>query len=666
MGKIEPKPLFLKGHGACAGCGSAIAMHMILRGLGDDAIVSLATGCMEVVSTGYPDDAWNVPVIHSLFENAPAVASGVSRALKKLGKKGVSVAIGGDGASYDISFGALSGAMERNEDMIYVVYDNEAYENCLSTSSLIMTAEGLKPITEVKVGDSVYAFNQKTYGLVLKKCTGVFNNGVKPVYELGTLHHSIKATSNHPFLVLKRNGRGRANDFVWKTLEQVDVGDYVVTLKNSIGLKSYVFNPIKASKLGDYKVNKIKSVSLPLKSSPDLMEYLGMYVGDGWTRLDHAETGFALPAGTRERERLIELQYKLFGIQPTSTDKYYVITESVNLARFIDSLGFGHGAKNKTIPSWVFTLPHDEKEAFLSGLMQSDGYAFGKSLRYASASLDLVKRLRLFLQTMGYRVGKIHSLITPAGTECAGRQPLKESVCAYVCFSKRRPWNTAKYVNQYRYQNFLVENKYFDTEQVTYKKFVGSEPTLDLRVADEHNFVADGIVVHNTGIQRSGATPKYAATTTSPQEVGGKGEWKKNLSFIGAAHGIPYAATASIAYPGDLQKKLQKAKALKGFRLITVFAGCQLGWRHEPSLTIEVARKAVATGMWNLYEIEGGVFKRTFKPKELEPVENYLKLQGRFKHLKPQQIAEIQERIKKTQAELDKLEASGVNLSQLL
>ena len=290
--------LFSKGHGACAGCGSAVAIRSILFNLGPNIVVSLATGCMEVVSTGYPDNCWGVPVVHSLFENAPAVASGVTRALKKRGSNAIPVVIGGDGSTYDIGFGALSGAMERNEDMIYFCYDNEAYEN--------------------------------------------------------------------------------------------------------------------------------------------------------------------------------------------------------------------------------------------------------------------------------------------------------------------------------------------------------------------------------TGIQRSGATPKYAATTTSPKEVGGKSEWKKNVSFIAASHGVPYAATASIAFLPDLKKKIEKAKAIKGFRIITLFAGCQLGWKHEPSLSIEVARKAVNTGMWNLYEIENGVFHRTVKPKQIEPVENYLKMQGRFKHLKPEQVADIQQRINANQTELDKLETSAVNLSKIL
>ncbi|MEM2974624.1 MAG: thiamine pyrophosphate-dependent enzyme [Candidatus Micrarchaeia archaeon] len=122
--------LFEKGHSACAGCGAAILMRHIVNTLGPDVIVVNSTGCMEIVSSKYPESAWNVPYIHSLFENGPAVASGIARCLRAQGNDHTRVVyIGGDGASYDIGFGALSGALERNEDVIFVIYDTECYSN---------------------------------------------------------------------------------------------------------------------------------------------------------------------------------------------------------------------------------------------------------------------------------------------------------------------------------------------------------------------------------------------------------------------------------------------------------------------------------------------------------------------------------------------------------
>lgn len=272
--------LFESGHRACAGCGPAIVMRQIVNTLGQDIVVINPTGCMEIVSTCYPQSAWRVPYIHSIFENGPAVAAGVARALKAQGNDHTrSVYIGGDGASYDIAMGSLSGALERNEDAIFIIYDNECYAN--------------------------------------------------------------------------------------------------------------------------------------------------------------------------------------------------------------------------------------------------------------------------------------------------------------------------------------------------------------------------------TGVQRSGATPHYAATTTSPagKEMHGKPELRKHLGLIAAAHNIPYIATASVGNLADLKKKLLKAKTTRGASCIIIHTPCTLGWRFLPSLTIKVARLAVDTGAWKLYEMEYGRLILGVEPK-FTPVEEYLKLQGRFRHLTAEEIARIQHEVK--------------------
>ena len=123
--------LFASGHRACAGCGCALAMKTLLRVTGPNVIVAEATGCMEVVSSTYPESAWKVPWIHSLFENAGPVAAGIESGLKATGRKNDTkiIAIGGDGATFDIGFGNLSGVMERGHDILYLCYDNEAYMN---------------------------------------------------------------------------------------------------------------------------------------------------------------------------------------------------------------------------------------------------------------------------------------------------------------------------------------------------------------------------------------------------------------------------------------------------------------------------------------------------------------------------------------------------------
>jgi pyruvate ferredoxin oxidoreductase beta subunit len=125
------KQLFSPGHTACAGCGQSLAARLVLEASGPNTIIANNTGCLEVFSTKYPESAWGVPWIHSLFENASAVASGIEAALIYLGKKDNTnvIAQGGDGSTADIGLQALSGMLERGHDILYVCYDNEAYMN---------------------------------------------------------------------------------------------------------------------------------------------------------------------------------------------------------------------------------------------------------------------------------------------------------------------------------------------------------------------------------------------------------------------------------------------------------------------------------------------------------------------------------------------------------
>jgi len=332
----QPKKL-APGHRTCSGCAIPILTRTIMAATDKPVVVCAATGCMEVTTTVYPQTSWKGPFIHSAFENAAATISGVSRAFQALKKKGKMkkevkfVAFGGDGGTSDIGLQSLSGALERREKIVYIQYDNEGYMNCLSLDSMIMTKDGLKRITG-KVGDMIYAFRQKDHMPVLKKCTGVFDNGIKEVFELSTLHHSIKATSNHPFLVLKRNGRGKDAQLVWKTLGQLKQGEEVITLKgNPLKESSFVFKPVQLSKKGDYKVNKISGIRIPKKSSKELMEFLGLYVGDGWIRLQKGETGFALPQGTEESKRLIKLSKMVFGKDIAQTTYEFGKTRGVTI-----------------------------------------------------------------------------------------------------------------------------------------------------------------------------------------------------------------------------------------------------------------------------------------------------------------------------------------------
>lgn len=130
MDAFRRDDLFVSGHRACPGCGVALAVRHVLQAAGRDIVVVTPTGCLETFTSPYGFSPWRVPWIHHLFENGPSVASGVNAALRARGNNSTRViVIGGDGATFDIGFGALSGMLERGDDVLYICVDNEGYMN---------------------------------------------------------------------------------------------------------------------------------------------------------------------------------------------------------------------------------------------------------------------------------------------------------------------------------------------------------------------------------------------------------------------------------------------------------------------------------------------------------------------------------------------------------
>ncbi len=177
-----------------------------------------------------------------------------------------------------------------------------------------------------------------------------------------------------------------------------------------------------------------------------------------------------------------------------------------------------------------------------------------------------------------------------------------------------------------------------------------------------HNFVYvcfDNEAYMNTGIQRSSATPYGASTTTAPAGKMSIGQmtWKKDMPAIAVAHNIPYVATASPSYPFDLMEKVKKAAEVNGPAYVHVLSVCPTGWRTPTSQSVAMGKLAVQTGIFPLYEVENGKYKLNVD-KELKPVAEYLKKQGRFRHLSDEEIEKIQARVTEDYARLKAKAAS--------
>jgi pyruvate ferredoxin oxidoreductase beta subunit len=247
---------------------------------------------------------------------------------------------------------------------------------------------------------------------------------------------------------------------------------------------------------------------------------------------------------------------------------------------------------------------------------------------------------------------------------------LEVSTCIQQYTAWKIPWIHSAFENaaatisgvEAMYRSLVKQGKIED-KQVKFIAFGGDGGTYDIgfqslsgameRGHDMMYICYDNGAYMNTGIQRSSATPFGADTTTNPagSMIPGKLQKRKDLTKIMAAHGIPYVAQASPAHWMDLMKKVQKAFEIKGPKFMNVISPCNRGWRSKTNDAITLCKIAVDTLYWPLYEVENGITRITVKPKEKKPIVDFLKPQGRFKHLfQP----ENEWMLKKIQEDIDK------------
>jgi len=211
------------------------------------------------------------------------------------------------------------------------------------------------------------------------------------------------------------------------------------------------------------------------------------------------------------------------------------------------------------------------------------------------------------------------------------------------------------------YERFKKKGKM--KEKVKFVVFGGDGSTYDIGLQSlsgawerEEDFLYvcyDNEAYQNTGNQRSSSTPLGALTTTTPLGKVSKGKLKsrKDIMKIAAAHNLPYLAQTAIHDWADLHRKAQKALAVKGPTFLNVLSPCVPGWKYDPSLTVEISRLATETCFWPLYEVENGKYALNHRPKTKLPITEFVRHQGRFRHLLKEENREI---LDKLQAEVDK------------
>ncbi|MFZ5918338.1 MAG: SufD family Fe-S cluster assembly protein [Chloroflexota bacterium] len=339
---------------------------------------------------------------------------------------------------------------------------------CLAGDVMVQLNSAVKPIRDIEPGDMVYSLDAKMqwacHAVVAKRYSGQ-----QQIFHLQTENYrEVEATANHPFLTLVKQGK----DFslTWKRLDQLQVGDWIAisgNLPDGGVPKQFEPRPTRG----------IKPITLPDSSSEDLMWLLGVYVGDGY--LEQNRVYFAVPPGDRAHDRLIALLTNLFHVDYEIRGNAVRIN-SAQLRDWLVHLGLTGDAQQKRVPDWVYTLPKAQRLAFIEGYIAADGYRRynHKNLSITSVSRELLEDVKHLALACGLNPRKISR------------------------WSRREKKPLGKEEKEYTHY-FLYFGSQAYEEAVHFNRVAKIEPldtqdTWDIEVANSHNFIANGIVVHNS------------------------------------------------------------------------------------------------------------------------------------------------------------------------
>ncbi len=391
---------------------------------------------------------------------------------------------------------------------------------CLTADTLIPTDRGQVRISEVKAGFQVYSFDghiQKAHArttrkfhaaLVKREVLAVIPQGKAKIYELRTATRSIRGTADHPILVLQRTKQNssRLYDYAlaWTHLAEIKPRDVVLTVKK---LPQDNGKPLRLPALSAKGKHPIR---IQEHSSPELLRLIGYFLGDGTVRKasngSHWGVWFSEPENGAYRstyERLLKTVFALPHIH-RQPNKFAALSNQV--AELFDKLGLHHKVLDKSIPSWAFTLTAQEKLALIEGYCDADGHRRSSKPGYRrsgwmcfeSPNAILMQGIRALCMDVGLRVGNLNSRTR---TICLPSTQ-REVTQMFWGFEANRKAKTDIYgaglIRGQQIGKGLV-HEYVGFERVKMVHEVGEGDVYDLQVEGEHNFVANGLIVHNTG-----------------------------------------------------------------------------------------------------------------------------------------------------------------------
>ncbi len=391
-----------------------------------------------------------------------------------------------------------------------------AQYECLSGDTRVYTRRGVVPIRDVIPGDVVFSFNEETNQIIPAPVKNFMSKGDRPVYEIKVGTRTIRATENHPFLVLELhrkegNQRGRYAR-AWKYLRDLKVGDLVAVAKSlpDVGQNYELEQPFVET---NWRHNHVE---LPKQTSVDLMWWLGLYIGDGFIHSENekARVEVAIPATDQPlRSQFKQVTLSLFDIAAQNGDPFRLTVGSTIVARYLEANGFSGGALEKRIPNWVASLPQEQILAFIGGYVDADGYvrdhAKNNDVMLTSANPDLLQDVRNLAEVCGIGTSNIHRFegknpLDKDRTMVGYRMTFSGDFERLGCRSEQRLVRMNK--RNFHHDHSMAEgtsfrnhvNEFFGYARVESITSAGVEMVYDIEVDGPHNFVAEGLIVHNS------------------------------------------------------------------------------------------------------------------------------------------------------------------------
>ena len=385
-----------------------------------------------------------------------------------------------------------------------------AQYECLAGDTLVWTANrGQVPIKEIEFGDRVFAYDEDAERFVVAPVKASAQTDTRLTYAVKTTRRSIRATDNHPMLVLRderKEGRQRARYARrWVTVGEITPGDFIAVPRTVPAFG------VAAALPG------IAGFTAPAVSCVDLMWLLGLYIGDGNLHLSTKtyRVQFAIPATDVElRAELIRVIRGLFGLRGIEADEYRVVVNSKALTEWMVALGFTGLSLTKRVPDWVYGLPCDQRLAFLGGWVDADGYvgpASSGSVLLTCANEPLLNQGRELAELSGLRTGGPWAFTqpyrhAPERIQTAWRLGISGDFESLGCRNRKRTdrFGRRQYMHSSNSSHGTTirahTNEWLGFERVKSIEPYAVEPVYDIEVDGPHNFVAEGLVVHNSEV----------------------------------------------------------------------------------------------------------------------------------------------------------------------